>query len=705
MKKISTADRDDIRQLEENIHAFKTGKMHEERFRHYRLTRGVYGQRQEGVQMFRTKLPFGKIKTHQLEVLANLAEKYGHNNLHITTRQNVQLHYVKLDDSPQIWKGLAAAGLTARGACGNTVRNITASPTAGVDIDEPFDISPYVQTTFEYFLRNAICQDMGRKIKMSFSATEADSGYTYFHDFGMVAKLKEVDGQTIKGFKIVAGGGLGAQSISAPVLYDFIPAEDILPYIDAGIRVFDRYGERQKRQKARMKFLIKKIGIDEFRDRLEREKDAIPLTQISPSTQNVDLPANPKKSEDPISEEFELWKKSNVISQKQSGYLGVFINVHLGDISSDRARKLAKLIRETAADDLRFTPDQNIFIRFVHPESLGYLYRGLEKLSLADPGYGSLADITACPGTDTCALGVSNSTGLAGNLKSIVHTNYKSLLDVKDIQIKISGCMNSCGQHMAATIGFHGSSIKKDHKIIPAMQVVLGGGVDQKTGKGFLAERIIKLPTKRIPQALHLLLHNYQSNKNNIDTFLEYYWRINDRKYFYSLLKPLANLEDITETDYFDWNQNQAYIQSIGVGECAGVSYDMVGAILGDAIEKLAEAKKALILSEFTQSIYHSYTGMIIAAKAHLLSQDITCNTHIGIIEDFEKLYAEYPMFPMQERFGELLFKMRDRVPNHLFSRDYLGSATDFVENIVSYRASLVDSSSDKLVVDNYYKA
>ena len=475
-------------------------KWQEERFRHYRLTRGVYGQRQLGVQMFRTKLPYGKVTSRQLEVLADLAEKYGHNNLHITTRQNIQLHYVKLANAPLVWKGLAGAGLTARGACGNTVRNITASPTAGIDPNEPFDVTPYVQATFEYFLRNAICQDMGRKIKMAFSSSEKDSGFTYFHDFGFIATQKEINGKLIDGFKIVVGGGLGAQSFVAPTLKDFVPATDIIPIVDAGLRVFDRYGERQKRHKARMKFLVKTLGVELFSQKIDEELKAIPKFKISPVKEVVPtLPSDIIPTPEVDENAFGLWKSSNVFKQKQKEYLGVFLKIHLGDVAPDTARALAALVRKTAADDLRFTAEQNILLRFVRPEALRYLYSELVKLGLADPGYESIADVTACPGTDTCALGVTNSTGLATELKNILQAEFPELLTVNDIRIKLSGCMNSCGQHMAASIGFHGSSIKQGTKVIPAMQVVIGGGIDPKTGEGFVADKVIKLPTPEDP--------------------------------------------------------------------------------------------------------------------------------------------------------------------------------------------------------------
>ncbi len=701
----AAADLADIQELESKIDQFRSGQLQEDRFKHYRLTRGVYGQRQLGVQMFRTKLPYGKVTSHQLEVLAELAEKYGNNNLHITTRQNIQLHYVKLEDSVEVWKGLAGAGLTARGACGNTVRNITASATAGIDPNEPFDVTPYVQATYEYFLRYAVGQDMGRKIKIAFSSSEDDSGFTYFHDLGFIATQKKIGDKLVDGFKVVAGGGLGAQSIVAPVVSDFMVAKSIIPFIDASLRIFDRYGEREKRHKARMKFLIKEWGIDKFSEAVESEIKTVPDFEIdfengtSPTLPSFDFSDDLNFDK----RDFEIWKKSNVFKQKQPGFYGVYLKIHLGDLSPGTARSLAEIVRKTAANDIRFTVQQNILLRFVTGEVLPYLYQGLQEIGLAKPGHATIADITACPGTDTCALGVTNSTGLATELNAMLEKEYPGLLSTEDITVKISGCMNSCGQHMAAAIGFHGSSIKREGKVIPAMQVVMGGGIEKSIGVGYVADRVIKLPTKRIPEALRILLQDYASNSSAESNYLAYY-RNKGKIYFYDLLKKLAVKDSVEENEYFDWGQDRKYIQSIGVGECAGASYDMVGAILGDAIEKLDEADKSYRSHSWAETVYHAYTSMIIAAKGWLLTQDIKCNTHIGIIEDFESNFAQSPDFTLPKPFSRMVLQIRDHAPSEQFASQYLSTAKNFVNKIIESR-TVSSESDEKLVINDYYKA
>jgi sulfite reductase (ferredoxin) len=702
---IAKEDRRDIEELERRIADFKSGKEDEERFKLYRLTRGVYGQRQIGVQMFRTKIPYGKITTSQLERLADISETYTNGNLHLTTRQNIQMHFVKLSDSPKIWEDLADAGLTAREACGNTVRNLTASATAGIDPEEPFDVSPYVQASFEYFLRNPICQEMGRKIKPAFSSSERDSAFTYFHDFGFIPRVQ--DGQ--RGFKVVVGGGLGAVGMVAQTVYEFLPADEIIPFMEACVRVFDRYGEREKRQKARMKFLVKKWGIEKFVALAKEEWPSLPHKKVdikAPEERIPVLPALPKDEAaitDP--EAFERWKLLNTFAQKQDGFYAVRLKIPRGDIHAQTARPLAALIRQYAADDIRITIQQGLLLRFVRPEALPHLYAGLKALDLAQAGANGIADITACPGTDTCALGVTNSTGLAATLEELLLEEYNDLLEDSDIRIKISGCMNSCGQHMAAQIGFHGSSIKVPPRILPAMQVVMGGGVSLD-GQGFIAQKVIKLPTKRIPQALRMLLDDFNAYKTPGQAFNEYF-QAQGKRYFYSLLKPLADTTDLSETDFFDWGQEEDYRQDIGVGECAGVSLDVVGTIIAEAQSKVLLAEEAIAQSAFADSIYHAYTSMVVGAKALLLAEDIRCNTHKGIIDDFQTHYIEPGTFKLDYDFPTAVLEMKKQSPTQAFAEAYLQRAQSFQQQVLRIREAQLGEADgkDKLVIENYYKA
>ena len=705
LQRLNEADRTDIIELAERAAAFRSGQEDAERFRHFRLTRGVYGQRQSDVQMFRTKIPFGKLTADQLAMLADLSENYANGKLHLTTRQNVQLHFVRLEDSPKIWAALAHHGMTAREACGNTVRNITASARAGVDPAEPFDVSPYVQATFEYFLRNPICQDMGRKVKIAFSASEADAAFTYIHDFGFIPKTKIEGGRAVRGFKVLLAGGLGAQAMPAHVAYEFLEDDLIIPFMEAALRVFDRHGEREKRMKARMKFLVQKIGLESFLGLVEKERKALKNARypIDPSLVPAAVPLAVSALPEillPDENKYTTWLKTNVFEQKQAGFFAVQVKIRLGNLTADEARSLSVLAKKYAADDIRITMNQGLLLRFVRLEALPHLFVGLDALGLGDPGFDSTADVTACPGTDTCALGVTNSTGIANELENVVRQEYPHLLEETNLKIKISGCMNSCGQHMAANIGFHGSSLKRDALVVPAMQVVLGGGVDSD-GSGQLAEKIIKLPTRRIPAALRILLDDYEANACGGEYFNQYFRR-QDKRYFYDLLKPLADLADLREDELFDWGQTQEYVQSIGTGECAGVAFDMVGAILGDAQGKLKAARRYFAQADFTEAIYSAYTAFIIGAKAALLAKDVRCNTHIGILEDFQKHYVEMGDHALPDGavdFPSHVLQLNRSEPEAGFAERYLSIAEAFMDKIISLREAQL---ADKVVLENY---
>ena len=692
------ANQADIAELSSRIYAYQRGREDEDRFKHYRLTRGVYGQRQPGVHMFRTKIPFGHLTPDQLIALADISEKYTNGRLHITTRQNVQMHYVKLNDSPAVWQDLVDAGMTAREACGNTVRNLTASPLAGVDPEEPFDVSPYVYAAFDYFLRNPICQEMGRKIKPAFSSSERDSAFTYFHDFGFIPRIRE--GR--KGFKVVVGGGLGAVSMVAHTAYEFLPADQIIPFMEASIRVFDRYGEREKRLKARMKFLIKDLGFDRFMELVHEEWPAIANQRYAVDSsllpQTGTIPTDDFPAVDVVDlTTYQAWLQTNVLPQKQPGYHAVAVRVPLGNLEAEQARLLAEVIRKFASDDIRLSVQQGLVLRHVPPSALPHLFNGLYALDLGLPGYDTTADITACPGTDTCALGVTNSTGLAAELEDLVRKEYPELVTDNAIRIKISGCMNACGQHMAANIGFHGSSLRVGERIAPAMQVVVGGGI-APDGRGFIADKVIKVPTRRVPDVLRILFQDYREEAEAGEYFNDYAER-QGKRYFYGLLKHLGDTATITDEEFYDWGQDEAYRQEIGVGECAGVSLDVIGAILNDAVEKIKSARLSLAAGAPADAGYHAYSAFITAAKALLLAEDQKCNTHIGILRDFAAHFTD--RFAEAEDFTNYVLRIKNTEPSTEFSATYIAEANDFVTRAIATR----ERQLDKRVVSEYYKA
>ena len=692
----------DIQELETKIGQFIEGEMPEDKFKHFRLTRGVYGQRQLGVQMFRIKLPMGRITPKQLIRIAELSEQFASANLHLTTRQDIQLHYVKVTDTPQLWAGLEEVGVTGREACGNTVRNITASASAGIDKNEPFDVSPYVYEAFRFFLRNPICQDMGRKIKMAFSSSEEDTAFTYIHDFGFIPRMQ--DGK--RGFKVVVGGGLGAQAILAQTAYEFLEEDKVIPFIEAGLRVFDRYGERQRRHKARMKYLIKDIGMEKFMSLVGQETIAnkvksfpIDMNAVEEAQPPVAIPVPEVTLSD--EQKYQDWLKTNVFEQKQSGYYGVYLKVTNGDIKPDEARKLATLVDNYASQDMRITMNQGMMIKYVRKEALPYVYTVLDELNFAHPGFGTIADITTCPGTDTCNLGVTNSMTLAKILEDVVQKEYYHLIFDNAIHIKMSGCMNSCGQHMSASIGLHGSSIRVGDKVAPAMQIVLGGGVDNQ-GVGTVGDKVVKLPTKKMPDALRTLLNDFEDNQLEGEYFNDYYKRLG-KNYFYTLLKPIADTTKFVDDDYFDYGHDEYFTPEVGVGECAGVMYDMIGTILKDAFIKQTEAQEALDNGRYPEAIYYAYTGKVIAAKALLLSKDVECNTQIKIMQDFDKTFVETGIFAIEGGFENCVLSINQHEPDKDFATSYVADFHGFLQKVIAYREN--ELKEDKVVVESAYKA
>lgn len=687
----------EIIDLDKKIRLFQEGKIDETKFKSLRLARGVYGQRQPGVQMVRIKLPFGKITFKQIVRIADISDEYASHKLHFTTRQDVQVHYVSLDKTPELWTKLAEDDITLREACGNTVRNVTASPAAGIDRDEPFDISPYAQAMFEFFLRNPIDQEMGRKFKIAFSSSEKDTGFTFIHDLGFIPKVRTVDGKEERGFKVMMGGGLGAQPFMAYVVDEFLPEDQMVPFTESTIRVFDRYGERSNRNKARFKYLIAKIGIEEVLRLIAEERIAnksksfVVDRNLVPQPEAPDVVAVPETI---IADQnaYDRWFKTNVYPQKQDGFYCVYVKVLTGDMSSDLARKFVSGIQDFVADEIRITQNQGLLLKYVRPESLPYLYTKLDELGLAVPGFDSITDITTCPGTDTCNLGISNSTEMARVLENVLYEEYPDLIYNQDLKIKISGCMNSCGQHGLADIGLHGSSLKVAGKIVPAVQVMLAGG-PLGNGLGRAAERVIKVPAKRAPQTIRALLDDYQANALENELFKQYYDR-QGKDYFYQLLKPLADQSTLQAEDYIDWGQVDTFKPEIGVGECAGVVIDLVATLLYESEEKLGWAHGSFDNGAWSDSIYHSYNTLVGAAKALLLAKELGSNTQIGILKEFDKNFVETGEVRLPEgynSFAEMVLQINKNEPAKAFAQQYLAIASVFYEEAkAAYAADLV---------------
>ncbi len=679
----------DIIELEEKIRAFRNGTLHEDKFRSLRLARGVYGQRQQGVQMVRIKLPFGKISPKQLTRVADISDEYSNGNLHLTTRQDIQIHHVSLDRTPELWAKLEEDDITLREACGNTVRNITASAVAGIDPKEPFDVSAYADAMFRYFLRKPFGQELGRKLKFAFSSNDDDTAYTFMHDLGFIPKVKIIEGKIVRGFKVLIGGGLGAQPFLAKTAFEFLEEDQLIPFTESVVRVFDRHGERLSRHKARIKYLINKIGIDEFLRLTEEERLALNVKSFEINRDAViskEKYINSSFTTFKVSddENYKDWLVTNVFEQKQQGFYGVFIKISLGNLNSQTARKLAEVVSTYASDDIRITINQGLLLKFVPKGALPALFKALAKLKLANVGFDSVGDITACPGTDTCNLGISSSTGISTELERVIKEEFPELLFNNDIKIKISGCMNSCGQHALAQIGFHGSSFKNGSLVVPALQLVLGGGV-LGNGEGRIAEKIIKVPSKRGPEVLRTLLIDFEKNAVEGEYFNTYYDK-KGKDYFYQLLKPHADNTTLVADDYIDWGHSEQFKTEIGVGECAGVLIDFVATLIFEAEEKLDWAKSSFDDELFADSIYHSYAAIINAAKALLLDKSVLTNTHHGIINDFDIQYVDSNEIKLSSTFKEFVLQINQNEPSKQFAKIYLGEAIDFIQQAKEIR-------------------
>ncbi len=668
----------DIIDLEKKIRLFKEGQLDEESFRSLRLARGVYGQRQQGVQMIRIKLPLGIVRAEQLKRLADVTDQYSDGILHITTRQDIQIHHVSLDDTPQLWNELEKDEITLREACGNTVRNITASPLAGVDPDEPFDVTPYGWTLFEYFLRNPIGQELGRKFKIAISSSESDDARTYLHDFGLIPKIEN----GVKGFKVLIGGGLGAQAFVASVLKEFVPVDRILEVATATLKVFDKYGERNKRNKARLKYLIKEKGLDFVREQIEIELRNLPISDfelIEPKSNPAAIPNLAIQIPDDLFE-FARWRSTNVYEQKEKEEVAVLLKVRNGNFSTETARSVAEIISTYSREAARLTIEQNILIRSVRTEYLGNLFNELEALNLHDFGGGSIRDITSCPGTKTCNLGITATYSVSEVIEELLVKEYEEVILEHQISIKISGCMNACGQHTVADIGFHGSTIKANGAVFPALQLLLGGS-NRSDGNADFADKVIKFPSRRIENVIRTLLDDFLLNKYEEETFRDFYTRYG-KNYFYELLKSIADVKEWTDNELLDWGSEQRFFPEIGIGECAGVKIDLVKTLIYEAEEKIDQANYFLTEGKLNDALYTIYSALVEGAKAFLIKKGDKTNSKKQIADEFEAYFHLVKDELNELSFVALLNKSNAYSAEFSFVETYLKQAERFLKRI-----------------------
>ncbi|MDX6652342.1 MAG: hypothetical protein QOJ38_1123 [Solirubrobacterales bacterium] len=561
---------------------FLRKELTEEQFIGFRLKQGVYGQRQPSeppVQMIRVKLPFGGITPEQMDAFGSVVEKWVPlKKGHVTTRQNIQLHHVPLPDAAKLIRELGEAKLSSREGCGNTVRNVTGDPWAGISADEPFDPTPYAGAYVRYFVRHPTTQLMPRKWKTAFTASDEDRAITGIHDIGFIPKVR--DGE--RGFKVVVGGGTSIMPRVAPTLSEFVAADngDYLKITEAAVRIFDRQDWlRVNRARARIKVLVDKIGIEEFRRLVdeelegdwvaEREFDVQRLRYDDDEEAHAPPPAS-HASPNGDRSEFERFRAANVQPQRQQGFNAVEVKITRGDLSPEQFHGLAEIMREFTGGYARTTVQQNFVLRWVRDEAVYDVWQRLKELGLGDPGPREITDVVSCPGTDSCKLGITSSMGLNEAVQERVEAMDISDPLTRAIHIKMSGCPNGCSQHHVSTIGFYGASIKVGEHQMPAYIAHLGGQFEK--GQVVIGKRLkVRLPAKRVPEAVERWIRHYESGRNEGEEFNAYVERVGTDD-FEALVKDLTlpgefNAESLQQ--FIDWNRSAKFKVERGEGECA----------------------------------------------------------------------------------------------------------------------------------------
>jgi len=701
--KIEPAWAAEIDEFETQMTLRQEGIVDEKVFAELRLRRGAYGQRYdngrrhdgeksqdipfpnvdltkgpdtkwEAPGMQRIKIPFGGINSEQMEVLADVAEEYSDAILHVTTRQDFQLHFVAIDDTPDMQRRLAAVGITTREACGNSVRNVTACPLAGVCRDEKFDVTGYAAETAFYLLGHRDVQDFGRKFKIAFSGcAQHPCGLTSMHDLGLIAKTWVVDGVEQKGFEMYVGGGLGAVPHLAKLFDEFVPEAELLPLAQAISRIFARYGEKKNRNKARIKFLVSKLGLEEFRRLVWEERRALEddpgwtewLENIH-AYEEVALPEPVSDESFDLGDEFDKWQSTNVYRQRQDGFAVVTVALPLGDLTAHQMRGLADIARRFTGDTVRTTVEQNIVLRWIHDVDLPALYVALREINLHTSGAQSIVDVTACPGTDTCKLGIASSRGLAAELRRRLAAKGLQYDEaVRDIRIKISGCFNSCGQHTVAEIGFYGSSRNVNGFRVPHFQLVLGGEWDNNAAN--YGQTFGAFPSKRIPEIVDHLLELYMQNRQPGEKFRAFIGRLG-KKMVKESLKPFLSVPayEVDRSFYADWADAREFtIGDIGVGECAGEVVTLTDFGIATAEGLHFDAQVALEESQNGTGVEKAadlaLEAMLSGAQALIKVQniDIVDDPDI-IVQEFRERFYETELFfdPYAKgKFARYLFK------------------------------------------------
>ena len=559
---------------------FLAQRLPEDQFIGFRLKQGVYGQRQPDVQMVRVKLPFGGVTPDQMDAFADVVERYAPlNKGHVTTRQNIQIHHVPLRDMESLIREISAVGLSSREGCGNTVRNVTGDPWAGVAPDEIFDPTPYAGAYVRYFVRHPTTQLMPRKIKTAFTGSDEDRAITGIHDIAFISR--ERDG--VKGFEVRVGGGTSIMARVAPTLYEFVEADngDYLKVTEAALRIFDRQDWlRVNRARARIKVLVDKIGIDAFRDLVEEELtgDWVQEREFDVYRLRFDQDEEASAPEAPLSPaspngdhtEFDRFLEGNVQAQRQAGFSTVEVKITRGDLTPDQFRGLGAIMREYTGGHARSTVQQNFVLRWVRDEALYDVWTRLTELGLGEAGAREVTDVVSCPGTDSCKLGITSSMGLNRAIKERVEAMEITDPLTRRVHIKMSGCPNGCSQHHISNIGFYGASLKIGDRQMPAYIPHIGGNFEG--GEVIFGKRLkSRLPAKRVPEAVERWLRLYEAERDEGEEFNAFAERTGAETFEAAVKELTLPAEFSLETmqQFIDWNRSSPYKVERGEGECA----------------------------------------------------------------------------------------------------------------------------------------
>jgi sulfite reductase beta subunit-like hemoprotein len=558
----------DVLEIRDAFSAYLQGQMPESDFRRFRLLRGIYGQRQPDVNMVRVKLPLGRLTAEQLRCLAEVGQRFAQGKAHITTRQDIQFHFVPTLQVPEMIAWLAGANLTTREACGNTVRNVTACALAGVCPQENFDVTPYALAVSRYFLRHPLVQNLPRKFKIAFSGCEKDCALAGINDIGLIAASQEDAAANGKGFRMMVGGGLGPTPELAHSLQAFVPAEELIPWCEAVLRVFDQHGERRNRNRARLKFLLRRIGMEALAEYTTQERKKLPAQHPIEEMASDAFPA--KTSAHPYAEtlpNFDRWKARNVTAQKQRGYYVVTAFVPKGDLTADQLCTLAEAADRFGNGTARTTHEQNIVLPWIQESLLPAVHTFLQAAGLAEPYAGTVADVVSCPAAASCRLGITRAKDLADQL-IVLAKPLAEEEDLQNVSIKMSGCPNSCGQHHLGTFGFHGAAATVDGQKVPCYQVLVGG---QGKGGVTLARPLARVPARRIPELVRRLISVYRQHRAEGESLYAFFHRA-DATW---LSKQVSDLAEMSvrlgeEANFFiDIGDTRPFKIETGEGECA----------------------------------------------------------------------------------------------------------------------------------------